>query len=126
MRWTIGPSYGTVAFQTSLAPSDTPDAGPPKLDVEVTTEEGIVDGAAIVTVPPYGPAGYSVLAEVRVYLVHEGTPPPATAEDYVASDLPFGSFDARSLVGTGGRAPVKLPEVADGKYFLQILTGFED
>lgn len=136
MRWTLGPSFGTVAFQTSggaetEAAVPAAPAAPAKTDVEVTVEKGIVDGAAVVTVPAHDLATHNPPSEVRVYAVPEGATAPSSADELVnppagATSHAFGTFDATALAGVGGDAPVPLPSVPDGNYLLQVVVGFSE
>lgn len=136
MRWTLGPSFGTVAFQTAAGVETETSAPvaphvPVKTDVEVSVEKGIVDGKAVVTIPAHDLATQNAPAEVRVYVLPEGTALPTSADDLVnppagATAHAFGAFDATALAGSGGEAPVPLPSVPDGTYLLPVVVGFAE
>lgn len=113
MRYVLGPTFPSeVAF-----PPVKSDPAPDFLGVE--------GGQARYRVPAYSLDDSNRLDEIRVYLVPDGSPAFASADELVASSHPFSPVDVSTLQ-VGGTVAIPLPEVGPGAYLGQTVYGYQD
>lgn len=115
MRYVLGAALGILTVEAAKSPSLEDVIGKPvSWDAK----------AVVLDFPPIDIATQQHPGETRVYLLPEGFDVPKTADDWIASGLPYGQ--STEVIDPAGQAgyPVPVPTSAPGRYFTQIIHGY--
>lgn len=131
MRYELGPTFSAQLSVSVVAtvPTDTVAT----VELVVTKSDVVVilvgvdevNRTVTLNIPVYDLENHHKLMEIRVYLVLAGFPLPPNGPAYAASNFAH-TVDDVSTVQDGGDDVIALPTVAAGKYFGQVVLGFEE
>lgn len=119
MKFRLGPTFSYIP-PPPVAPAAS---GKPRVEIEI---KGVVGNVLTVVIPPYDPAEFVKLLEVRAYIVPEGDPDiPLDADGYVASSYAFGHADVSGFQ-SGGEVPITLPDGGLVPHLGQLVLGDDE